>query len=62
MKLSGRIPHGQGGPVGGFPQMAKRPPTLSKGVANDVSPTKPRSATMPPPTKDTKRGGGKGCR
>jgi hypothetical protein len=53
MRLSGRIPHGQGGEIGGFPQMAKRPPLKKGGVANDVSPTKPRSAVMPRPTKDT---------
>jgi hypothetical protein len=32
---------------------AKRPPKLKDGVANDVAPTKPRSAVMPRPTKDT---------
>lgn len=47
---------------------AKRPPKVSRGVANDVFPAKPRSAIMPPPTTDTQeprgramnRGGGKG--
>ena len=32
---------------------AKRPPKVSRGVANDVFPAKPRSAIMPPPTTDT---------
>jgi hypothetical protein len=32
---------------------AKRPPKLKGNVANDVTPTKPRSAVMPPPTTDT---------
>lgn len=31
----------------------KRPPKVSKGVANDVHETGPRSAMMPRPTKDT---------
>jgi hypothetical protein len=32
---------------------ARRPPKVKDGVANDVAPTKPRSAVMPRPTKDT---------
>jgi hypothetical protein len=38
-----------------MPGQARRPPKLSKSgkVANDVYPDKPRSAIMPPPTKDT---------
>jgi hypothetical protein len=54
MKLSGRIKHGQGGEIGGFAKMAKRPPLKKAGVANDVALPKERSAIMPRPTKDTK--------
>ena len=32
----------------------KRPPKSSKGVANDLYSSGPRSAIMPRPTKDTK--------
>lgn len=39
---------------------AKRPPKLSKGVANDVYQSAPRSALMPPPTKDTQEPRGRG--
>jgi hypothetical protein len=49
MKMGGRIKHGQGGEIGGFPEMGKRPGKKVSGVA----PT-PRSAMMPRPTKDTK--------
>jgi hypothetical protein len=53
MKLSGRIKHGQGGEIGGFPKEAKRPGKMSGRVANVVAPT-PRDSSMPRPTKDTK--------
>jgi hypothetical protein len=53
MKLSGRIPHGQGGEITGFPSLAKRPPKLKGRVANDVAQLGPRSAVMPPPQGDT---------
>jgi hypothetical protein len=53
MKLSGRIPHGQGGEIAGFPKMAKRPPKLKGRVANDVAQYAPRSPVMPPPQGDT---------
>jgi hypothetical protein len=62
MKLGGRLKHGQGGEIGGFPEMGKRPPKKSGRVANDVAPMA-RSAVMPPPTSDTKpmkRGGKSG--
>jgi len=45
---------GSGGELKSFAHLAKRPPKLHKGVANDMASTKPRSATMPAPTKDTK--------
>jgi hypothetical protein len=53
MKLSGRIKHGQGGEIKGFPQEAKQPKKMSGRVANVVAPT-PRDSSMPRPTKDTK--------
>jgi hypothetical protein len=54
MKMGGRLKHGQGGEITGFPGLAKRPPKLKGRVANDVGQFGPRSAVMPPPQGDTK--------
>ena len=40
-------------PTGLFAKQAKRPPPVSKGVANDLYQKGPRSAQAPRPTKDT---------
>ena len=53
MKMGGRIKHGQGGEIGGFPQEARRPPKKKGRVANVVAPMA-RDSSMPKPTKDTK--------
>lgn len=45
---------GSGGELKSFAHLTKRPPKLKGGVANDFAPTRPRSVTMPKPTKDTK--------
>ena len=45
---------GCGGEMKSFAKEAKRPPKVSKGVANDLHTQGPRSAIMPRPTKDTR--------
>ena len=44
---------GCGGEVKGFAKQARRPPPVSKGVANDLYQKGPRSAQAPRPTRDT---------
>lgn len=45
---------GCGGEIKSFAKEARRPPKVSKGVANDLYQKGPRSAVMPRPTKDTR--------
>jgi hypothetical protein len=54
MPMGGRLKHGQGGEIGGFPEMAKRPPKKHGKIANDVAEFGLRSAVMPAPTSDTR--------
>ena len=45
---------GSGGELKSFAHLAKRPPSKKGGVVNEFAAEKPRSSTMPKPTKDTK--------